>query len=68
MIAQLVLTGLAFGGQPLIGYFYGSRNRGRMKELIRFSFLFIAVVAIILSGSSSWRRTPSSASSSPTPA
>ena len=50
MIAQLVLTGLAFGGQPLIGYFYGSRNRGRMKELIRFSFLFIAVVAIILSG------------------
>ncbi len=50
MVAQLVLTGLAFGGQPLIGYFYGSQNKVRMKKLIRFSFGFIAIVAVVLSG------------------
>ena len=48
MVVQLILTGLAFGGQPLIGYFYGAKNHERMKKLIRFSFTFLSAVALIL--------------------
>ncbi len=48
MVAQLILTGLSFGGQPLIGYFYGAKNHERMKELIHFSFTFLTGVALIL--------------------
>ena len=50
LVVQLIMTGLAFGGQPLIGYFYGAQNKVRMKELVRFSFLFLAAVAVVLSG------------------
>ena len=34
MIAVLILVGFAFGGQPLIGYNYGAKNRRRLKEIL----------------------------------
>ena len=37
MIALLLLTGFAFGGQPLFGYFYGARDRQRLAELFGFA-------------------------------
>lgn len=40
MITALILVGFAFGGQPLIGYNYGARNRKRLKEILKFAYLF----------------------------
>lgn len=48
MIALLILTGLAFGGQPLYGYCFGKGDRERLVRLFRFSFLFILAVAAVL--------------------
>ena len=40
MVTALILVGFAFGGQPLVGYNYGSRNRSRLKEILKFGYLF----------------------------
>ena len=40
MITALILVGFAFGGQPLIGYNYGAGNRKRLKEILKFTYLF----------------------------
>ena len=39
MISVLVMGGFAFGGQPLVGYNYGAKNKKRLSETIRFAFL-----------------------------
>lgn len=49
MIVLLLLTGLAFGGQPLYGYFYGAGNREKLRELFRFCVCFIGCVSLVLS-------------------
>lgn len=49
MIVLLVLTGLAFGGQPLYGYYFGAGDTGRLRELLRFCVRFIGAVSLILS-------------------
>ena len=38
MIAQMVLIGFAFGGQPLFGYAYGAKDRARFHGAVRFAF------------------------------
>ena len=38
MITAFVLVGFAFGGQPLIGYNYGSQNRKRLNEILKFAY------------------------------
>lgn len=38
MITALILVGFAFGGQPLIGYNYGSKNHKRLKEILKFAY------------------------------
>lgn len=48
MIVLLVLTGLAFGGQPMFGYYFGSGNHKKLRELLRFCMSFISITAIIL--------------------
>lgn len=48
MIAQLVLTGFAFGGVPLFGYLYGARRRVEMKKLVRFCLGFLCVLSLVL--------------------
>lgn len=40
MITALVLVGFAFGGQPLVGYNYGAKNEKRLKEILKFAYLF----------------------------
>lgn len=49
MIALLALTGLIFGGQPLYGYFYGAKNKAKLKELFSFCIRFIGSIALVLS-------------------
>lgn len=41
MVAVLFLVGFSFGGQPLIGYLYGARNRERLEALSSFVFRFL---------------------------
>ena len=48
MIALLILTGLAFGGQPLYGYYFGRGDKKRLSELFRFTLVFILSVAVVL--------------------
>lgn len=48
MIAILLLTGFAFGGQPLFGYYYGSRDKKRLSELLSFCLKFISITAALL--------------------
>ena len=48
MIALLILTGFAFGGQPLYGYYFGLGDRGRLSRLFRFTLSFILAVAVML--------------------
>ena len=48
MIAQLVLTGFAFGGVPLFGYLYGAGKRSDMKNVVRFCICFLSVFSLVL--------------------
>lgn len=48
MIAQLVLTGFAFGGVSLFGYLYGAGKRSDMKKLVRFCICFLSVFSLVL--------------------
>lgn len=48
MIVLLLLTGFAFGGQPLFGYYYGAKDKARLSELFRFCIRFMSVLALIL--------------------
>lgn len=46
MITALILVGFAFGGQPLIGYNYGSKNKKRLKEILKFAYLLEAALGL----------------------
>lgn len=50
MITALILVGVAFGGQPLIGYNFGSGNKKRLKEILRFAYLLEMGLALIFTG------------------
>ena len=49
MIVVLVMVGAAFGGQPLIGYCVGARNKKRLSETIRFAFTLEGILGGVLS-------------------
>ena len=42
MIAMMTLIGFAFGGQPLFGYTWGSRESRRFRSTLRFAFVLEA--------------------------
>ncbi|HCW54572.1 MAG TPA: MATE family efflux transporter [Clostridium sp.] len=48
MIVVLVLVGFSFGAQPLMGYNYGAGNKKRLKEVLKFSFVFQGILSIIM--------------------
>lgn len=48
MIAQLILTGFAFGGVPLFGYLYGSGQKTDLRKLLRFCLGFICALSLTL--------------------
>jgi Na+-driven multidrug efflux pump len=50
MIAALVLTGFAYGGQPLFGYYCGADDHKRFHELFHFCSVFIVCMGMILAG------------------
>ena len=48
-IVNLVLIGLAYGGQPLFGYFFGAEDRENLKKLTYFNLRLSAGTAIVMS-------------------
>lgn len=48
MIAQLILTGFAFGGVPLFGYLYGAQRSAELKKLVRFCIGFLSALSLVL--------------------
>ena len=54
-IALLVIVGLAFGGQPLIGYNYGAGIKDRLRKIMGFGFavtggtgvFFLVVISLL---------------------
>ena len=46
MIALLILTGFAFGGQPMFGFYYGAGDKKRMRELFQFCLRFIGLISL----------------------
>ncbi|SFG32134.1 putative efflux protein, MATE family [Lachnospiraceae bacterium C7] len=49
MITSLILIGFAFGGQPLVGYNYGARNKERLKKVLKFAFGFEMAMGLVFS-------------------
>ncbi|WP_028974962.1 MATE family efflux transporter [Spirochaeta cellobiosiphila] len=49
LIITLILLGFSFGAQPLMGYNYGSRNKKRLKSIVKFTFTFVGGLAFLLS-------------------
>lgn len=48
MIAQLILTGFAFGAVPLFGYLYGGGRKAVIQKLLRFCLLFLSALSLFL--------------------
>ena len=49
-IVMLVIVGLAFGGQPLTGYVYGSKNTARLKKVLSFAYKIVCGTGFVLAG------------------
>lgn len=49
MIVIMIMVSFSFGGQPLYGYLYGSGNKKRMKEVIRFAYTLVCSIGFCLS-------------------
>ncbi len=45
---MLVMVGFAFGAQPLIGYNYGSGDRKRLNEILRFDYEVLIGYSLVL--------------------
>lgn len=48
MIAQLILTGFAFGGVPMYGCLYGAKQQDTLQKLLRFCMLFLCGLSLAL--------------------
>lgn len=47
MIANVIMIGFAYGGQPLIGYTYGAKDQKRFTETIRFGMTTIFFASLV---------------------
>ena len=49
LMALMLAIGFSFGGAPIIGYYYGGQRYGELKKLLRFIFLFVTGLSVVLS-------------------
>ena len=49
MIVVLIMVGAAFGGQPLVGYCVGAKNKDRLMKTIKFAFRLEFILGGVLS-------------------
>lgn len=47
MIVMLILVGFSFGGVPLFGFLYGSGNRDKLRQLLKFCTVFLCGFAAV---------------------
>lgn len=50
MVAMLVIVGFSFGGAPLIGFYYGRKDRDSLKKMLSFMAKFLISLALVISG------------------
>lgn len=48
MITAMILVGFAFGGQSLVGYNYGSKNKKRLAEILKFAYALEMGLGLLL--------------------
>lgn len=46
MFVSSLFSGYSYGVAPMISYYYGEQNHGKLKKLIRISLMIIAVISI----------------------
>lgn len=49
MIAVLIIVGFSYGGAPLFGFYYGAKDREKLKECFRYIFRFMIIISLALS-------------------
>lgn len=49
LIVVMVMVSFSFAGQPMYGYLFGAGNKKRMKETIRFSYMIVCGLGLVLS-------------------
>lgn len=47
MFATSLYTGYSYGVAPMISFYYGEQNHGKLKKLIRMSLKIISVIAAV---------------------
>lgn len=47
MIVMLIIVGFSFGGVPVFGFLYGSGNRDKLKQLLKFCTVFLLGLAAV---------------------
>ena len=48
MVILLILVGMSFGASPIVGYYYGGQQYGRLKELLKFLAKVIGGTALVM--------------------
>ena len=48
MIVQMILVGFSFGGIPLFGFLSGAGEKRKVRQLLRFCFLFLTVLSLAM--------------------
>ena len=49
MVVMLVIVGFSFGGAPLVGFYYGSGDKAKLRQLLSFVLKFLCGLALIMS-------------------
>lgn len=52
MFATSLYTGYSYGVAPMISFYYGEQNHGKLKKLIHMSFQIISLIAVVTLGAS----------------
>ena len=47
-LVLMPLQGICQGGQPIMSYNYGAKNKDRLKEILKFSYTFLGVLSVSL--------------------
>ena len=49
MVVMLVIVGFSFGGAPLVGFYYGSGDKEKLRQLLSFVLKFLCALALVMS-------------------
>ena len=58
MFASSLYTGYSYGVAPMISFYYGEKNQGKLKTLVRVSLKVIAVISVLTAAASFFLTEP----------